>query len=90
MLFAQRDSKDRQHNSERTLVNSIFQKWKQGECVQVRSTISGKIFTIQPERWEGITLGYTILVNGKPVPSHRRKMIADADFRRWSAELEEV
>jgi len=71
-------------------VSSIFQKWKQGEIVQVQSKVTGKVFTIRPERWEGITIGYTILINGKPVPSHHRKMIADADFRQWCAELVEV
>jgi hypothetical protein len=69
---------------------SIFEKWKRGETVQVQALHSGKIFTIQPERWEGITLGYTVLVNGKPVPEHYRKMVGDAEFRSWCENLVEV
>jgi hypothetical protein len=68
----------------------IFEKWKQGETVRVRSKYSGKIFSIRPERWEGISIGYTILVDGQLVPEHHRKMVDAADFRRWCADLVEV
>lgn len=66
---------------------SLFERWKKGETVQVQSTFSGKVFQIRPEQWAGITIGYTILVNGKPVKGYRRKMMGDKDFRQWSNEL---
>jgi hypothetical protein len=68
----------------------IYEKWKRGEIVQVQAAHSGKIFTIKPERWAGITLGYTVLVNGKSVPQHYRKMVDDAEFRLWCENLVEV
>ena len=74
---------------------SIFEKWKAGQSVTVRTLplgdmSGGNIFTIQPEQFGGVTIGYTILQSGKPVKSQTRKMMADADFRDWTQTLEIV
>lgn len=69
---------------------SMFEKWKNNETIQVLNPNNGLVFSIKPEQWAGITIGYTILVDGKPVPGYRRKMMGDADFRDWTSGLVEV
>lgn len=69
---------------------SMFEKWKNNETIQVLNPSNGLVFSIKPEQWAGITIGYTVLVDGNPVPDNTRKMMGDADFRDWVSNLVEV
>lgn len=71
-------------------MSRIFERWKKGETVRVQAPRTGIIFSIRPEQWAGITIGYTILVDGRPVPGYIRKMMGDAEFRQWCEDLVEV
>lgn len=71
-------------------MSSIFEKWKRGETVKVKNPRNGLVFSIQPYRWERFTLGYTILIDDKPVKGERNKQMGDADFRDWVSNLIEV
>lgn len=71
-------------------MNRMFERWKKGEIIRVQARRTGMIFSIQPEQWAGITIGYTILVDGKPVPGYIRKLMSDAQFQQWCQDLIEL
>ena len=71
-------------------MSRICERWKKGETVRVQALRTGVIFSIRPEQWAGITIGYTILVDNKPMPGYIRKQMSDADFRQWCQELLEL
>lgn len=69
---------------------TLFEKWKKGITSHVCNPHNDLVFSIRPEQWGGITIGFTILRDGKPVKDHTRKMMSDADFRDWVSNLVEV
>lgn len=69
---------------------TIFEKWRMGTDIVVRSRYNGKVFTIRPEKFAGVVVGYTIIQDGKKVKGYKRKQMDNDTFRTWAAELEEV
>jgi hypothetical protein len=74
---------------------ALFQQWKQGEtiCVRTKPLVhhqESRTFEIEPIQFLGFSVGYTLWVNGKPDRQHQWKAISQADFLDWMTTLEAV
>ena len=68
---------------------TLFDRLKAGETIAVQVPETGKQFCIQPERWGGVVLAYTVLVDGRVQPGYRGKMLDDVTVRDWCDHLVE-
>lgn len=80
-----------------TLAMALYQRWKNGETIRVRTVaVEGKQsveFEIRPERLfeSGPVMAATILVDGKPAGRENTGiMMSDSEFLDWCSTLEAV
>jgi hypothetical protein len=68
----------------------LYEKLRKGVIIHVETLSSGNRFSIQPEQWEGITMGYSVLVDGQVVPGYKGKMLDCETVKDWCNQLREI
>jgi hypothetical protein len=69
------------------MIANMFARLKSGETIHAKA--DDFLFDVRPERWEGIVLGYTLLVGGQVVPSRKGIMLEKAEVDDWAGLLDE-
>lgn len=70
-------------------VQNMYQRLKSGEEIPVTNPDNGRDFSIRPEYWHGIVLGYSVVVNGRAVRGNKGLMLDREEVEAWAEDLEE-
>jgi len=71
-------------------VSNMYQRLNKGEQIPVTVPDSGRDFSIRPEYWGRVVLGYSVVgENGRAVRGAKGIMLEREEVEAWADELEE-